>query len=269
MRLAWITDPHFDHADEGTTDALFSELLSAAPDGVLLGGDIAEGDDLLTVLKRFSRDLPFPTWFVLGNHDFYRSDFQTVRNAVHSLCKREKNLSWLDDGRVVELTTETTLIGHGGWGDGRHGDFLRSPLTDVVADFICIPELAAMKTDLPRLQKRVMELGDESAQILSTSLPQALERSAQTLVLTHVPPFPETSWYRNQHSNPDGTPHFCCVAAGLAIQSSLDQHPGRSVTVLCGHTHNGGMTMIRPELTVFTGGARYRKPRITSMINVR
>lgn len=268
MRLAWITDPHFDHCDKGWADSLFASLLEADPDGVLLGGDIAEGENLLPALERFAEELSCPTWFVLGNHDYYRGAFLPVEEAVAGLCRRQKHLHWLRGDRVMPLTRHSALIGEGGWGDGRHGDFPGSPLTQVVADFHCIPELQARRNDLPGLQERVEQLGREAAGRLEAGLNHALERFPRVLILTHVPPFPQASWYRRRHSNPEGTPHFCWISGGETINRALDRHPGRGITVLCGHTHNEGSFTPRPELTVLTGGAQYGKPRITGMLEI-
>jgi hypothetical protein len=41
-----------------------------------------------------------------------------------------------------------------------------------------------------------------------------------------------------------------------------DRHPGRQITVLCGHTHGRGQVKPRDNLLVLTGGAVYGEPEV-------
>jgi hypothetical protein len=88
------------------------------------------------------------------------------------------------------------------------------------------------------------------------------------LVLTHVPPFREACWHEGRISSDDFLPHFACAATGTVLRDFADAHPERQVTVLCGHTHSAGEAVIRPNLRVRTGSARYGEPAVQDVITV-
>lgn len=87
------------------------------------------------------------------------------------------------------------------------------------------------------------------------------------VVLTHVPPFAEAAWYRGAYSGPDWLPFFACKAAGEVLKASMENHPDKQMTVLCGHTHGGGESSILPNLVVYTGAARYSRPTVQRIFN--
>ena len=47
---------------------------TSKPQGVLIGGDIAESHDLVDHLQQIDDELQLPVYFVLGNHDLLRLD---------------------------------------------------------------------------------------------------------------------------------------------------------------------------------------------------
>jgi 3',5'-cyclic-AMP phosphodiesterase len=93
-------------------------------------------------------------------------------------------------------------------------------------------------------------------------LRKALNVADHVVVLTHVPPFVEAAWHRGAHSDPDWLPFFACKAAGDVLKNTMENHPHKRMTVLCGHTHGGGVSHILPNLVVYTGAARYGHPTI-------
>ena len=46
------------------------------------------------------------------------------------------------------------------------------------------------------------------------------------------------------------------------------QHPGRQMTVLCGHSHGEGMARILDNLVVKTGGAVYGAPKLLEILQI-
>jgi len=265
MKLIWLTDIHLNFVDEATTADLCQAVQDAEPGAVLIGGDIAESDDFARYLQRLARCTPAPVYFVLGNHDYYRSSIRAVRNAAAALNAPGADITWLPRAGFVQLTPRTTLTGHGGWGDGRAGGFLRSSV--ILNDYVLIEELrqshnAAGSGSIitRRLLEKLHALGDETAEHFRTVLPAALEASEHVIVLMHVPPFHRACWHNGQLSDDDWAPHFVCQAAGEVLEEMMEQNPTRNMTVLCGHTHGGGEAQIRDNLRVLTGPAVYGQP---------
>ena len=89
-------------------------------------------------------------------------------------------ITWLPASGVVQITEETALVGHGGWGDGRAGNFLESGV--VLNDYLLIQELQDAH-DFPEndtiLTQRLLEtlqiLGDEAASHFRTVLHEAMQ----------------------------------------------------------------------------------------------
>lgn len=124
-----------------------------------------------------------------------------------------------------------------------------------------------MIAELKRLTKnallqKIQALGDEGASHLKRVLRKALSNSEHIVVLTHVPPFMEASLYNGNPGDAQWLPFFACKAAGTVLKNAMRQYPDKKMTVLCGHTHGGGITQILPNLTVYTGAAEYVNPRI-------
>ena len=69
MRLAWITDPHFNFLPPFGARA-FGQYVAKEPgcDAVVLTGDIAESNSLEQASRGFAEGLAKPVYFVLGNH---------------------------------------------------------------------------------------------------------------------------------------------------------------------------------------------------------
>lgn len=258
MRLAWVTDPHFNFVDDEVFARFCQEVESADPDAILLSGDIAESASVCSWLGRLSAAWQRPIYFVPGNHDFYGSSIAEVRDQVGNLG--DPNLVWLNQRAVVPLTAKTALVGHDGWGDGGYGNVGGSPI--VLSDFFRICELTGLRRE--QLRQRLNELGAEAGRHLASHLPTALEEFEHSVILTHVPPWVEACWHEGKFSDKDWTPFFACKAAGDAILSAVDgANPNRRVTVLCGHTHGAGVQEgLRPNLVAYTGGAVYGAPAL-------
>jgi predicted MPP superfamily phosphohydrolase len=262
MRAVWINDIHLDFLDDEAIDRFLESIAEESPDVVLVGGDISTALKLEVHLDRMEQLLDAPVCFVLGNHDFYRGSIVGVREMVRRLCERSKRLQWLNTAGVYRLTPKTALIGHDGWGDARLGNYQTS--TAELSDFFFIDELRGLER--PALVDVLRRLGDETASHLRSVLPEALLSYERVVLLIHVPPFREATWYEGKASNDDWLPFFCCKAAGDVLTDCMSAHPGKELIVLCGHTHGSGEAQILPNLRVLTGGARYRHPHIQSVL---
>lgn len=225
-------------------------LSDTEADAFVITGDIGEAHDVASHLNAIDDAARRPVYFVLGNHDFYRGSIATVRKTVQQLCAVCPNLHWLPDAGVVPLTAEACLVGHDGWGDGRLGDYFG---TDVLLnDFGLIDEFGGFEEAKDERLAKLHSLGDEDAASLRSVLPDALARFRHVIVATHVPPFRESCWHEGQVSNDDWLPFFTCKAVGDVLSEAMAGAPGRTMTVLCGHTHGGGEAEILPSLRVLT-----------------
>lgn len=264
-RLAWCTDLHFNFCSKGRREEFYESIAREHPDALLVGGDIAEAPSLEDHLREMEKALQLPIFFVLGNHDFYRGTIRTVEERVRALVRGSAYLHWLPDAGVVELTPETGLLGHGGWADGRYGDYFGSRVE--LNDYTFIGDFLGL--DLAERLSRLHALGDEARAWLERKLPEALERFPRVIVLTHVPPFQEAAWHEGKMSSPDYLPHFSCKAVGDVLLETMRPRPDREMLVLCGHTHGSGALEVLPNLRVITGGATYREPKLQKVIDLR
>jgi predicted MPP superfamily phosphohydrolase len=264
MLLAWATDVHFEFATVDDVVAFCEAAIALAPAGLLLTGDIGQATSVERYLRALDRALPFPTYFVLGNHDFYHGSIEDVRGAVRGVVAEGRHLTWMSDADVVELGPDVALVGHDGWADARCGDYASSKV--LLNDYRLIRELAGLTAEARR---SVLEtLGDQAATHFARVLPAAFAKYRQVIALTHVPPFAETSWYRGRIADPDWLPHFCAKAVGDVFLEATAARPGRELLVLCGHTHAGGALQIRPNLRVIVGSAEYGRPQLQEPLHL-
>jgi 3',5'-cyclic AMP phosphodiesterase CpdA len=273
--LAWLTDIHLNFVTPDEASSLARRIVESDADIVLVGGDIAEADSFADLLRQLAGESNIPCYFVLGNHDYYRGSITGVREEAKAISGESSNLHWLPGERVVQLTEKTSLVGHGGWGDGRMGKFFESNV--ILNDYALIEELQKLhRTELlppesiltPELHAKLGALGDEAADHFRLVLPQALKTSERVVVLTHVPPFREACWHEGQLSNDSWAPHFTCKAAGDVLVEFMVAHPDQTMTVLCGHTHSSGHARILDNLEVVTGDAVYGQPKIQQVLDV-
>lgn len=268
-RLAWVTDPHLNFVSSERFEIFLQEISNSHADILLIGGDIGEADSFERYLHALANACGIPIYFVLGNHDYYRGSIEQVRLAARRLTHESELLHWLPETGVVRISESTSLIGHGGWGDGQIGDFLASDV--VLNDYLLIEELRATRRGelrmienilTPALLARLHSLGQDAADSLGRHLSEALGQSDQIIVLTHVPPFLEACWHEGRLSDENWSPHFTCHAVGEVLRETMQQHPDKSITILCGHTHGAGRAQILDNLEVVSGGAVYREPKV-------
>jgi predicted MPP superfamily phosphohydrolase len=265
MKLAWLTDIHLEFIQPQQIDPFGRTLLAHAPDALLITGDIATAPLLGDTLRRLEDIFQRPTYFVLGNHDFYGSSIDAVRAAITRLTHSSRWLHWLPQTGIVELGPDTALIGHDGWADGRFGKGVESNV--MMNDYVQILDFIGLSVE--RRFRVLNDLGDEAAGYFDEILPEALSRYPHVIAATHVPPFKEACWYEGLHlSDDDGLPHFACEAVGKVLAQTMRRHPDHRLTVLCGHTHGQGVVDILPNLRVKTGGAEYGQPRLQELIEI-
>ena len=237
---------------------------------MVVTGDIAESNSLGATLMVMDALVDLPVYFVLGNHDFYRGSLAGTRSALAETIQSSREMVYLSQAGVVELTPSTALLGHDGWADARLGDFDGSDV--ILNDFLLIDDLRHWRDqhtlDKPALRRALETLGDEAAGYLRGILAPAAERYPHVIVATHVPPFREAAWHRGRPSADDYLPFFSCKAVGDVLLEVARSHPDCQVLVLCGHTHGGGEVQLLENLRVVTGPAEYGHPKIETVFSV-
>ena len=257
MKAAWLTDIHLDHLGDGL-DSFLSGLSKIDADCFLVTGDIAQAPSITACLRKMESALGRDIYFVLGNHDYYFGSIAGVRARVRGLCRRSERLHWMGGCGALKLSDGTAVVGHDGWGDGRLGNVRGTGV--MLNDFRLIRELAGLGRDA-RLTK-LRALGGRAAAHLRKGVSEAIAIADHVVVLTHVPPFAEAAWHEGNPSHQDWLPYFACKAVGDVLADVMLANPGKRMTVLCGHTHSGGVAQILPNLTVYTGAADYGRPAV-------
>jgi 3',5'-cyclic AMP phosphodiesterase CpdA len=279
MRLAWLTDIHLNFLKGAALGEYVAHVMSQEPDAIIITGDIAEAHNLEDYLMVFEDSLKkfMPhclLYFVLGNHDYYRSGVEPVRAGMEMLTLETDQLIWLQTSGVIALTPKVALIGHDGWCDARLGNYDRSNVR--MGDFHGAPDQGfplPLISDFiglthGELKRKLQDLGDEAGNHIREILPKALEKFEHCIVATHIPPFREAATYRGKVSNDNWLPFFTCKAVGDALVDVAQDYPDSHVTVLCGHTHSSSKIQIAHNLDVVTGHARYEKPTIQKIIEI-
>jgi 3',5'-cyclic-AMP phosphodiesterase len=263
-RLAWATDVHLNFLDLVQLEAFCQGVERHTPDALLLTGDISEAPVVQGHLRHLSERLRCPLYFVLGNHDFYKSGITRVREAMAAFVAEQPGIVWLTGRDVVPVTEETALVGHDSWADGRLGKGSASVV--MMNDFFQIQELAWLSTE--KRFARLAALGDEAAAHFRRVLPLAFERYKHVVLLTHVPPFREACRYKGRPTHDEFLPHVCNKAVGDVLREEMRARPDADLTVLCGHTHGRAYVEILPNLRVKTGEATYGQPAVEEVLSV-
>src|SRR5262245_58225701 len=267
MRIAWATDIHLNFCSPDREARFLEELADCGAEVVLFSGDISEAPELDACLDRIEDSLPAAGYFVLGNHDYYGAMVDALEKRMRD--REPRSLFWLPGAGVVRLSSSLGLVGSGGWGDARNGDFLGTNLA--LTDYVLILDLQrssgvddplAVLENRPKLQRKLMELGERSARELEPQLHEAARTFERVIVLTHVPPFPEMCWYRGRPTDDSGLPGFTCRAFGDMILEAAAAYPRCQITILSGHTHHDAVATLRPNLIGYTQGAVYGEPAI-------
>ena len=268
MRIAWLADIHLNFVDERRRRQFVDRIAGHAPDAVLMSGDIADGWTIVPALGLLAARLACPTYFVLGNHDFYHRGIAAVRADVRAAVRRAggTRLVYLPDAEVVTLRPGLALVGHHGWADGREGDFDGSGFKP--NDFVHIQDFEVFgagfgaRAQRPRLMQR---LADEAAEHFARVLPAAAVH-AHVVALTHVPPFGSASHYRGRPSGADALPFYASRRVGEVMLESMARHPACHLTVLAGHTHAACQVTAAPNVEVRTAAAAYGRPRVAAVL---
>ena len=262
MRLVWTTDPHLNHVSEQAWKHWIDEIASHGADGIVISGDISEGDDVTFQLGRIADSFAIPIYFVLGNHDFYGSSIGVTRGAVVAAGRKHDQLHYLTDLSAFDMGDGVYLLGEDGWGDGIEGDYEGSLVR--LNDFVRIDDFHRADPNGWKEQLRV--LGKQSADRLRQKLSSLPDTAEHVIVATHVPPYRESCWYEGKTTDDHWAPFFVCRQVGDVLTAAAESTPERKFIVLCGHTHNNGVAQMSKNLIVYTGGAAYGAPDVEGVV---
>ena len=80
MRATWLTDIHLNFLKPLALKRFYERVRAEQPGVLLVTGDIGEADSVVRFVTELAQIAPI--YFVLGNHDYYRSSIAAVRGAV-------------------------------------------------------------------------------------------------------------------------------------------------------------------------------------------
>lgn len=263
QKVVWLTDLHLDRTDNRKKRALLARIAGTESDALVVTGDISSAPFLAGHLRELAAACdPHPLYFVLGNHDFHSGTIDVVEKEVDAVCRVTKNLHHLRGNEVVPLSQNTALVGHLGWADARAGWGNRTVVQS--RDHHSIDDFKLLSRQA--LFSKMESLGRESARSFRKTLPYALSIYQQVVVATHVPPFPQTAYFRDRPCGPTHLPHFTNLSAGMALCGIARNFPHRFITVLAGHTHSRFQTHVHRNLEVRVGEARTGNPTIQEVL---
>jgi predicted phosphohydrolase len=251
--LLWLTDLHLDRADDQRRNELFESIRLSKAEAVVITGDISTARLLPLHLRELAAAAsPKPVYFVLGNHDFFGSSIAVVDSVVSGVCREHANLHHLGQGEIIRLSSDTALVGHRGWADGRMGWGSRTLARN--------PDFAAIR-DFKGLSKEdafalLHKLGQDSSYYLRGLLPYALTCYDHVIVATHVPPFTKGACFTNKPCDWLRQPFYTNIAMGGFLLRQAQAFPSKQITVLAGHTHCAAEVRPLPNLTLKVGEAR-------------
>ena len=255
--VAWLSDVHLDMVKEPWFLGLCDEIQDSDARSIWLTGDIATGKDVGDWLIRLHHRTELPIYFVLGNHDYYHSSFARVDQIIKDIHLQHEGIVWMDIQGACSIDPKTMLVGAGGWGDARSGDFYNTPIR--INDHRLIEDLSEISRK--ELYTRLQSRGEEMAFLLDRQLRDCSDAD-DIWVLTHVPPFVEACWYKGKAGDPNWIADFVCVALGKVLERYALNNPNKRLHVLCGHGHNRGIVQKQKNLCVYTASAEYSKPRV-------
>jgi len=232
LKLVWATDIDLNFVSVATAAAWCRSVEQLQAGAVLISGDIAEAPTLLAGCASWRigsapRSISWPaTTITIGAA--LRPFAQTWPTSRPRQIGSAGSTRWSG-----ALTEQTGLIGHGGWADGRK----RGSRTVHPDDERPRPDPRFPRVESVRACADYWR--DWATRRQSTSVGCCRWRSiglSNTLLLTHVPPFPEAAWHEGHPGMPMGCRTSPARLFGDGLLDLMRDRPDRRLTVLCGHT---------------------------------
>jgi Icc protein len=248
VRATWLTDIHLNFLRPLALQQFYDRVKAEQPEALLVTGDIGESDSVVRFVDELGAQTGARVYFVLGNHDYYRSSIRIVREQAQ---RGPKRATYLPAADPIRITEHTVMLGVDGWGDARCGELTS---TVQLSDWNLIEDFRRARGDRAARCEILQRLGANEGRALREQLERVPPDARRLLVLTHVPPFPGACVYDGKQSEPAWLPWFTCIATGEALADHADAHPDTEITVLCGHSHGVGTYRPWPNLEIRTGG---------------
>jgi predicted MPP superfamily phosphohydrolase len=269
MKLIWLTDIHLNFLDKQSRMDFYGKVIRTSGDSILISGDIAEAPSISEILTEMAITINKPIYFVLGNHDYYQGQINTVRQEMMDLTKNNPLLHWLPTLGAQSLGDQAILLGDDCWADGRYGNYAHSRAS--LNDSRMINDLyqSSLLGKYPLLEK-MHQLADKDAKRLKGNLTGSITkyRPKKVVMLMHVPPFIEACMHEGKISSDDFLPFFVSKATGDVLAQIAQENPDIEFLGLCGHTHSRAYWQPYVNLTIRAGAAEYGKPEIQDLIDV-
>lgn len=262
VKLAWASDIHLDCVPDNKWYDYMEEELEDC-NGLLITGDISNAKSLLTHLTKLST-LNTNIYFVLGNHDYWGASFPEVQNQLKSL---PNNLYYLNNHDPI-IINDTAIVGADGWYDCRYGDFANPKF--IMGDWSRMKEYAGSVTEiygkLTINSNLINNVSRQKSKEDTNQLVNKIHNLDKTninhiIVLTHFPPYDESSYYQGQMSDRYAIPYFTNKYMGENLDMLAEQYKV-NFTTLCGHTHEARTYHRMNNLVVHTAFANYGFPCI-------
>lgn len=256
----WLTDIHLNFLSDKKCLEFFISLAQEKADGIFITGDISNSQSIIKHLSLMQKIVNIPIYFILGNHDFYRSTFSEIENKVISLSSKEPNICYLSTYKAISLSSDIALVGHDGWVDSSPGD-PNIPLV-FMGDWYFIDDFRLASSNKQRIAI-MQDRAFQAAEKLSIKLKLALENHSTVYLLTHFPPwlydYPgliNKFWKSYHHSK----------IIGQYLFNTMADFPDKKLIVLSGHTHLKAYQKISDNIELQIGQARLKRPSISNII---
>lgn len=249
-----------------------NDNISKGGEIILLTGDISESPTLTSEVFWLSENLKRPLYYVLGNHDFYHSDFRTgeiFANCANKFIKLDQQIIYLPARDFVKLNADTILLGFNGLYDCRN--FKRNELEDFI-DGIQIQNDFQYNKNLKEIYdlcesyenklKLVQYYADNEVNIFEQKLLKLIKTNEfsninKIIIATHVPPI----YYKNPNVKYEyDLPGFDSNKKFLELLCKYsEEYKSIQFTVFCGHNHYGGYSKL-DNLEIFCKKSQYGYP---------
>lgn len=263
-RYIWLTDTHFNFLDQATLVGFFLGLEAKKVNGLFLTGDISTGPDVVKHLMWLDKVVKTPIYFVLGNHDYYRSTFAQTEQAMTGLMQSNDNLHYLTACEPISLSQDVALIGHDGWYDAGW----RDPMTTAIFvwDWYFIKDFRSLFGTEERMAL-VKGRAKEAAEFIADKLKKALKNHSTVYMLTHFPPWPEESDKFYGLLEKFWMPYNSSKMMADCVSDIMDKHPDKKLVILAGHTHIKRNIQISHNIELRVGDAEFGKPQVQDIIS--
>lgn len=231
MKWVWWSDMQLHVMNRAARFALYQQVIDAGADGVWLSGDMFEEHRARVILLELTRAVGVPTYFVLGNRDYYHSGVKEMHARVSYALRREKRLHWLTHESGWMLTEECALVGVDGWADGRLGSKFEG--LAIQEDRHRIHDLyRAYMSGKPSLMAKMQAMADQDASRLQRQLANVFAHHCpkQVFVLSHIPPMLADV----RCGDEDLLPFYASLVLGEALVQVAEAQPMTTFKVLCG-----------------------------------